>query len=139
MHSEMLRSIRVFLVVMGVTAATAIAHAADFTQPIKVSPDGRFLANQDGTPFFFLVENAEYLLWRLNREDTDLYLKDRAHKGFTAIMAHVVPRSDMSLPNAYDQSAFLKGNVMRPNPEYFEHIDWVVDRAAQYGLRMALQ
>lgn len=85
------------------------------------------------------MPNTSYLLWRLNREDTDLYLKDRAQKGFTVIMAHVVPRSDMNLPNAYGESAFVDGDVTRPNNKYFEHIDWVVARGVRYGLRIALQ
>src|SRR6185436_19408705 len=74
--------------------STTTSVGADLTRAIRVSPDGRFLAEPDGTPFFYLAENAEYLLWKLTREETDLYLKDRTQKGFTVIMAHLIPRSD---------------------------------------------
>lgn len=120
------------------TDTTVPQTSADLTRPIVVSGNGRFLAQPDGEPFFYLGENAEYLLWRLNREETDVYLRDRAGKGFTVIMAHVVPRSDMNLPNAYGDRPFVSGNVSRPNPRYFEHIDWIVAKAAQYGLRVGL-
>jgi hypothetical protein len=120
------------------TDAAAPRTSADLTKPIVVSENGRFLAQPDGQPFFYLGENAEYLLWRLTREETDSYLRDRARKGFTVIMAHMVPRSDMNLPNAYGDPAFVSGDVSRPNRKYFEHIDWVAARAAQYGLRLGL-
>src|SRR5438876_8129443 len=76
-------------------------EVADSQLPISASEDGHFLTQANGKPFFFLGENAEYLLWKLTREETDLYLSDRARKGFTVIMAHLVPRADMNLPNAY--------------------------------------
>lgn len=119
-------------------AAEDAELTTDLVKPIKVSDNGRFLVQPNGQPFFYLGENAEYLLWRLTREDTDLYLRNRAQKGFTVIMAHVVPRLDINKPNAYGERAFLGGNVSRPNPKYFDHVDWVVKRAAHYGLRMGL-
>lgn len=124
------------LLLIGLTTLTRAGD--DFTKPIGVSPDGHFLMQPDGRPFFYLGENAEYLFWRLNREDTDLYLKDLAQKGFTIILGHVVPRVNRNTPNAYGDKVFIDGDVTRPNPKYFEHIDWVVARAAHYGLRVGL-
>ena len=36
------------------------------------------------------------------------------------------------------QTPFESLDPVRPNPKYSEHVDWVVDRAAHYGLRIAL-
>jgi hypothetical protein len=52
---------------------------------LKVSPDHRFLQTADGKPFFWLADTAWELFHKLNREEADLYLKDRADKGFTVI------------------------------------------------------
>src|SRR5436190_269100 len=91
-----------------------------------------------GTPFFYLGENVETLFWRLTREETDYYLKDRAAKGFSVVLAQIVSKLNLHDPNAYGEIAFLGGDISRPNEKYFQHIDWVVERARSYGLRVAL-
>jgi hypothetical protein len=122
------------------TPETRAARSRDaLTKPIRVSADGRFLVEPNGKPFFFLAENSEYLIWRLTRDETDEYLSDRARKGFTVVMAHLVPRSGIDIPNAYGEAAFVNSDVSQPNNKYFEHVDWVVTRAAHYGLRIGLQ
>ncbi len=57
---------------------------------LKVSPNGRYFVDQDGKPFFYLGDTAWLLIQRLNREELDVYLKDRAGKGFTVIQAYVI-------------------------------------------------
>jgi hypothetical protein len=44
----------------------------------------------------------------------------------------------LDVPNRYGELPFLDKNLSRPNPRYFELLDWVVDRAAHYGLRLAI-
>ncbi len=57
---------------------------------LKVSPNGRYLVDQDGEPFFYLGDTAWLLFQRFNHEEVDEYLKDRADKGFTVIQAYVI-------------------------------------------------
>jgi hypothetical protein len=125
----------------------ATAHAAetfaprandDLTKPIRVSPDGHFLTKPDGSPFFYLGENVEALFERLTREDTDAYLANRAERGFTIVLGHVVSRFGFNQPNVYGDRPFLDGEVTRPNPKYFAHIDWVISQANKLGLRVGL-
>lgn len=54
--------IRLFLILMCLAVATVAPAADDFTRPIRVSPDGRYLVQANGEPYFFLGENAEYLI-----------------------------------------------------------------------------
>jgi hypothetical protein len=62
----------------------APAHA----QPsLRISDNQRFLVHPDGSPFFYLGDTAWALFHRLNREEAELYLRDRAAKGFTVIQA----------------------------------------------------
>ncbi|MBO7108250.1 MAG: DUF4038 domain-containing protein, partial [Verrucomicrobia bacterium] len=45
---------------------------------LRVSDNKHFLQHQDGTPFFYLGDTAWELFHRLNHEEADLYLADRA-------------------------------------------------------------
>ena len=67
-----------------------VCAADDLTQPLHASPDGHFLAQPDGAPFFWLGDTAWPLFVRLSREDADQYFRDRAGKGFTVIQATVL-------------------------------------------------
>lgn len=123
---------------MAMVLVAEVRAGDDLTRPIRVSPDGHFLTRPDGKPFFYLGENVETLFWRLTNDETDLYLEDRASKGFTVILAQILPKDNLNAPNAYGQTAFIDGDVSRPNEMYFKHIDWVVDKARSYGLRIGL-
>jgi hypothetical protein len=48
------------------------------TNMLKMHANGRFLASGDGGPFFYLADTARAMLQRLDREETNHYLKDRA-------------------------------------------------------------
>lgn len=54
-------------------------------QRLKVSKNNRYLVKEDGSPFFYLGDTAWELFHRLNREEADLYLRNRAAKGFNVI------------------------------------------------------
>src|SRR5215216_4273947 len=57
---------------------------------LKVSENRRFLVREDGSPFFYLGDTAWELFHRLNRDEADEYLRDRAARGFTVIQAVVL-------------------------------------------------
>jgi hypothetical protein len=115
------------------------AAGAPPTHPLRVSPDGRHLACADGRPFFYLADTAWSLFHRLTREEADLYLRNRAAKGFTVIQAVVLSENDgLRTPNAYGERPLVDHDPRTPNERYFAHVDWVVDRAAELGLTVAL-
>jgi hypothetical protein len=120
--------------------------AADETpppRPLRVSDNHRFLVTTDGKPFFWLGDTAWELFHRLNREEADRYLQDRAEKGFTVIQAVALAELDgLNTPNAYGHRPLLDNDPTRPDvkdgPEndYWDHVDHIVDRAALLGLRI---
>lgn len=143
-------------VAMVVGSAATLLHAtAAAAQPVparsgqsvanwqlKISPNGRYFVNQDGKPFFYLGDTCWLLFQRLNREEVDEYLKDRAAKGFTVIQAYVVrglaerhPDGNRSLLGA---DPFIDRDPARPNEAYFKNVDYVVRRANELGLVMGL-
>ena len=106
---------------------------------LRVSDNGRFLVRGDGSPFFFLADTGWTLLHRLDRDETDHYLRDRADKGFTVVQVMGISEFDgLTVPTAVGHLPFHDADPARPNEAYFRHLDWVVERAAALGLHLAL-
>jgi hypothetical protein len=95
-----------------------------------VSADGRNLLRADGRPFFYLADTAWSIFHRLTREEADLYLRNRAAKGFTVVQAVALSENDgLRTPNAYGERPLAENDPRRPSERYFAHVDWVIDRA----------
>jgi hypothetical protein len=106
---------------------------------LRVSDNRRFLVREDGTPFFYLGDTAWELFHRLDRDEADLYLRDRAAKEFTVIQAVVLAELDgLNVPNRYGHLPLHDHDPARPVEEYFRHVDWIVDRAAALGLHFGM-
>lgn len=102
---------------------------------LRVSANHRWIEYTDGTPFFWLGDTAWELFHRLNREEADLYLENRAHKGFTVIQAVALAEQDgLNTPNAYGHRPFLDNDPARPDEDYWRDVDAVVNTAASRGL-----
>ncbi|MCU0448404.1 MAG: glycoside hydrolase family 140 protein [Bernardetiaceae bacterium] len=102
---------------------------------LQVSPNGRFLVHENGKPFFWLGDTAWELFHRLNRQETARYLRNRADKGFTVIQAVALAEVDgLNDPNAYGETPLTNNDPTQPREAYFQHVDWVIDRAAEFGL-----
>src|SRR5262245_10066649 len=108
-------------------------------EPLRVATNGHYLVQADGTPFFYLADTAWELFHRLDREEASLYLSNRAAKGFTVIQAVILAELDgLKTPNAYGHVPLDDLDPAQPDEDYFEHVDFIVDRAGQLGLTMAL-
>jgi hypothetical protein len=125
--------------VLCVLSVTAVAPAA--TPRLKISDNKRFLVTEDGKPFFYLGDTAWELFHRLNREEADRYLSDRAAKGFTVIQAVAIAELDgHSVPNPYGHLPLVDLDPARPavkdgkNNDYWDHVDDIVDKANSLGL-----
>jgi hypothetical protein len=114
------------------------ASAAPAAHPLHVAPGGRHLVDADGEPFLYLADTAWQLFHRLTREEAVCYLDDRAEKGFTVIQAVVLGLEGLEMPNAYGEKGLLGTDPTRPNPAYFDHVDWIVGQAAERGLTVAM-
>jgi len=106
---------------------------------LKVSDNHRYLAFDDGEPFFYLADTAWELFHRLNREDASRYLTNRSQKGFAVIQAVILSELDgLTVPNAYGDLPLVGGDVARPNEAYFRHVDFIVNKAEDLGLFMGI-
>jgi len=102
---------------------------------LRVHENGRYLTDADGTPFFWLGDTAWELFHRLNREEADRYLTNRAAKGFTIIQAVVLAeRKGLDDPNPYGDLPLIDRDPAQPNEAYFTHVDYIVNKAAELDL-----
>lgn len=102
---------------------------------LVVSANGRYLEFEDGTPFLYLGDTAWELFHRLNREEAEKYLEKRREQGFTVIQAVVLAELDgLNTPNAYGERPLIDNDPLKPNEKYFEHVDYIVNLAAEKGL-----
>lgn len=115
---------------------------------LKVSENKRFLASENGEPFFWLGDTAWLLFSKLSRQEADTYLNDRAEKGFNVIQVMILHQ--LNLTNVYGDSALIIGDISQPKVTYgksfenkeaydfWDHVDYVIDLAEKKGLYMAL-
>jgi hypothetical protein len=84
-------------------------------------------------------DTAWELFARLNREEADTYLKTRSKQGFTMIQAVALAELDgLHTPNAYGEKPLINDDPAKPNEKYFEHVDYIINKAEEYNLNIAL-
>ncbi len=135
---------RTYALVLAVTTAMFTANSArsaGLTPPLRVSDNHRFLVTQDGKPFFWLGDTTWELFHRLNREQAEQLLDNRAKNGFNVVQAVAIAELDGHTdPNAYGQLPLVDLDPARPaetggpNNDYWDHVDFIVDAANRRGI-----
>jgi Protein of unknown function (DUF4038)/Putative collagen-binding domain of a collagenase len=126
-----LRHFLAFLAVSFLTPSSILA-----ADQLVVSEDGRYLTYDDGRPFFYLGDTAWELFHRLDREEANLYLENRARIGFTVIQTVALAEQDgLNTPNAYGHRPLIDNDPTRPDvkpgprDDYWDHVDYIVEKA----------
>lgn len=138
-------SFRILSVLLLAGIATANVGAAERGGPLRVSVDGHFLQYADGRPFFWLGDTAWELFHRLDRDEADLYIADRAAKGYTVIQAVALAEMDgLGTPNAYGHLPLVDRDPSRPATrdgeanDYWDHVDYIVGKIGEAGMYVGL-
>ena len=107
--------------------------------PTQVSPNGRFLRDADGAPFFYRADTAWELFHRCSRAEAQLYLRKRAAQGFTVIQAVVLAElGGLHAPNPQNYTSLHNDDPTQPKEAYFEDVDCVVRMANALGLTITM-
>jgi hypothetical protein len=133
----MIRSLCLSIRRVGLALSCSIAMAAlgDGLPRLKVSENHRFLVTESGRPFYWQGDTAWELFHRLNREEADIYLRNRADRRYTVIQAVALAELDgLNDPNAYGEKPLINNDPTQPNEAYFQHVDWIVKRANELGI-----
>ena len=132
------------ILLLAVLTATALADAKELPR-LQVSANGHFLQYANGQPFFYQGDTAWELFHRLNREEVDLFLKNRAEKGYNVIQAVALAELDgVDVPNAYGHKPLTDRNPAKPAiqdgeaNDYWDHVDYIVNKANALGMYIGL-
>ncbi len=107
--------------------------------PLRVSENQRFLVHADGTPFFWLADTAWELFHRCSRSEALHYLQKRKQQGFNVIQAVALAEIDgLHMPNVYGEKPLHNDDPHTPNEKYFEHVDFIFQKADSLGMYIAL-
>lgn len=116
---------------------------------LQVSADRRYLQTEDGQPFFWLADTAWELFHKLTREEAEHYFKIRSEQGFNVVQAVALAELDgLRVPNPYGMLPLRQTEDGHYDPaqpdtregeyDYWDHVDYIVDTAAQYGIYIAM-
>lgn len=106
---------------------------------LQISPNGRYLQYEDGTPFFWLGDTAWELFHRLTIEEIEKYLDNRKEKGFNVIQVTILAETDgLRNPNRYGEVPLVDMDPRKPNEKYFELIDSVIQMASDRNMFIGL-
>ncbi|MEN8131498.1 MAG: DUF4038 domain-containing protein, partial [Pseudomonadota bacterium] len=120
---------------------TGIPIATAALPSLKVSNDKHFIIQEDGTPFFWLADDAWGLHNRLNLKDAKRYLDTRKAQGFTVIhtwLASSWMRQNRNGDEPF-QGAINNTKSIRLNEAFFDHVGKVIDLAEERELYLVLE
>jgi len=109
--------------------------------PLKLSADQRYLVDQNGQPFLAIGDSPWSLIVEPTPAQVDLYLDDRAAKGFNLLLVNLLEHKFSSQPpNLRDGTPpfTISGDFATPNESYFRHAEEIVSKAAQRGMALLL-
>ena len=84
-------------------AGRAVGLSSQF--PLQISPNGRYFANPNGAPFFFLMDAGWSATVQLNTAQINQYLDDRKARGFTAVVVEMASQLYSSQQPTYQDQA----------------------------------
>ncbi|MGB8193207.1 MAG: DUF4038 domain-containing protein [Chitinophagaceae bacterium] len=128
---------------------TGLLQAQQQLPALKISANKKYFQTADGKPFFWLGDTGWLLFVKLTREETLQYLDARQQQGYNVIQVMVLHDLKNAV-NKYGDSALINRNAAAPlntpgndfsNPaqyDFWDHVDFVIDAAAERGLYMAL-
>lgn len=124
--------------------STSNMYAHNNLKELVVSENHRYLQYKDGTPFLYLADTAWELFHKLTKEEADIYLQDRAAKGFTVIQAVALAElNGISTPNAYGHLPLQNRDPSKPliiegdDNDYWDHVDYIIKKANSLGMYIA--
>ena len=103
-------------------------------EPLHVNADGRYLMEGD-KPFFWLGDTAWLMLLRFSEEEIDVYLRNRAEKGYNVIQTVLIH----SLPENRGAKTSLPPARRDPTVDsYWEWVEHILDKMEALGLYAGL-
>jgi hypothetical protein len=127
-------------------------HTASYLQAqIRVSDNNRFLAEKDGTPFFWIGDTDWEMAHRLTREEVQEVIDVRSKQGFNVLQVVALAEfNGIREPNRYGdyplnnedptQLLITPGNDSANSYQYdyWDHLDFIIKKAAEKNIYIGL-
>lgn len=108
-------------------------------EKLKISDNGRYFVKSDNTPFSWLADTAWTIPQRMKWDDVEYYMEKRKKQGFTVLQIVALdPERDIEMRNPCGQKALLNDCLDTPNESYFKYLDWVIEKAEEFGFYILL-
>ncbi|WP_138477361.1 apiosidase-like domain-containing protein [Dyadobacter bucti] len=102
--------------------------------PLKISPNGRHISDNQGAPFLMVADVAWQMLRRLSYADAVHYMDVRKSQSFNTFLVQLLP----ALPgqrNFNKALPFLENNdLSKPNALYFDYLEKIIIAARERKL-----
>lgn len=108
-------------------------------EKLRISKNGRYFITPDGKPFTWIADTNWTIPQRMKWDDVEYLMKKRKSQGFTVLQIVALdPERDLEMRTPAGEKALLNDNLDTPNERYFEYLDWILDKAEEYGFYVLL-
>lgn len=101
--------------------------------PLKISPNGRHITDNNGVPFLMVADVAWQMLRKLSYTDAIHYMDARKSQSFNTFLVQLLP----ALPNQRNFNKtlpFQDNDISKPNKPYFDYFDKIIAAAKERNL-----
>jgi hypothetical protein len=140
----------VWAVEQAVAASAEGPSASSPTYPLKVSSNGRYLVDQNNTPFLIAGDVPQPMVGMISPVDAASYFEDRQEHGFNAMWIDVLVAGPYYTESRVDGGTYdgilpftghISGrkdlahyDLTTPNEAYFARVDQMLTLAANHGM-----
>ena len=122
--NTMIRNSTLLTLLLCAFASSTIAQQPVY--PVRVSENGRYFVDQNGTAVFWLGTTQWNIFREYTVEDARTTIENVKGKGFAFIQAMLMGVGDGTKPNVYGQKPWIDNNPLTPNEAYFKNVDSVI-------------
>jgi hypothetical protein len=111
--------------------------------PLRASANNRYLIDQNNMPFLMVGDAPQTLIAKLSLAEAAAYMANRSHYGINTLWINILCNEAQGCnkdATTFDGVApFISaGDLSAPNPDYFRHVDGIVNLAATNGMVVLL-
>jgi hypothetical protein len=106
---------------------------------MRRSANGRYLVEDDDTPFLYLADAAWTLFYHVTVEEAVEYVTKRREQGYNVIMPVLMREGGVDgMVNTYGEHAFVDNDPLAFNEPFFKRVDAILEAVEERGMHMAL-
>ncbi|MFA6308633.1 MAG: DUF4038 domain-containing protein [Clostridia bacterium] len=105
--------------------------------PLKVSENNRYFVDQEGNPYLVFADTGWMLFSYISKEDAKFYIEERFKQGINSILCYATPFK-IDRANTEGNKPFLNEDILTPNEKYFANVDWIINKAVEYGMQVII-